>query len=305
MSSISEHDIQDFLRKTGEFLTELPLEARELALDEWRQHLRAYAVTNPHTDWTKLKLTIGGPRGLANMIRLKLGKPLQPHASANIKRAVLLTLAVSLTVTALLVGYIWWKFTPLLSVEDDRVQVLGGLIDIDGQLGQVKVGDNFEFSETQYKNIFEGTFPVPEAVEDLVIEFDRGQLELSYTPDALVAWNCKISSEPGDGFIGQDKDAVVMNLKSVGGTDCSIKIPNRLKHTISGDAGKIDLVAPSNDTFVQLGNGLVTIAPDSELSYRFDLKAGHGMVDGSFSKMSSENGIEIKVDLGNGQIQKK
>jgi hypothetical protein len=305
MSSISEHDIQDFLRKTGEFLTELPLDARELALDEWRQILRAYAQNNPHTDWTKLKLTIGGPRGLANIIRLKLGHPLQPNPNSNIKRAVLMTVMISLAVTALLIGFVWWKFTPLLSVEEDRVQVLGGLIDIDGQLGQVKVGDNFEFSEAQYKNIFEGTFPVPESIEDTVIEFDRGQLEISYTPDNLIAWNCKVSSEPSDGFIGQEKDVIVVNLKSVGGTDCSFKVPSRMKHTINGDAGKIDLIAPSNDTFVQLGNGLVSITPDSELSYRFDLKAGHGLVDGSFSKMSSENGIEIKVDLGNGQIQKK
>jgi hypothetical protein len=306
MNGITEQDIQDFLLKTEEFLSDLPLQEREMAMEEWRRQLRDYAQAMPGVDFTRFKMALGGPRGAANFIRLKQKIPLQYGSGPGIKRAVVLTTAAGIIAFVLLLGFLWWKFTPIFSFKEDRVQVLGGLIDIDGQLGQVKFGDNYEFSDSQFKNVFEGTYEIPaESVEDVLIEFDRGQIEISYTPDPRIVWNCKVSAEPGEGFIRQEKEVIIMNLKSVGGTDCEIKVPTRLKHTISGDAGKVDLIAPTNDTFVQLGNGIVLIAPDSENSYRFDLKVGQGLVDPSFAPLSSEDGIEIKVDLGNGSVQKK
>ncbi|MBY0515299.1 MAG: hypothetical protein K2P81_00215 [Bacteriovoracaceae bacterium] len=306
MTGITEQDVQDFLLKTEEFLAELSSDEREEALKNLSQQLHAYAHTMPGADFTKVKMALGGPRGAANFIRLKHKIPLQYTSAPNVKRAVSITLLSGLIAFFLILGVLWWKFTPILSVKEDRVQVLGGLIDIDGQLGQFKVGDSYEFSDSQFKNVFEGSYEIPpEQVEDVVIEFDRGQLEVSYTQESRLVWTCKVSAEPSDGFIRQEKEVVTMNLKSVGGTDCSIKVPAKFKYTINGDAGKVDIIAPANDTFVQLGNGMVVIAADSELSYRFDLKVGQGIVDPSFKSLSKEDGIELKVELGNGSIQKK
>lgn len=306
MSGITEYDIQDLLRKTEEHLSTLTVEERESALNELRETLRSYAHTVPGADFYKVKQAVGGPRGLANMLLLKARRPLEfSNYQAN-RRIVMVTLIASVIAFFMLLGFLWWKFTPILSVENDRVQVLGGLIDIDGQLGQVKFGDSYEFSDSQFKNVFEGSYEVPtEMVEDVQIEFDRGQLEVIYTQETRINWNCKLSNEPSDGFIRQEKDLLIVSFKNIGGVDCQVKVPAKLSYTITGDAGKVDLVAPAADTFVQLGNGMVTIAPDSEYSYKFDLKLGQGLVDPAFNGLSQDDGLEIKVELGNGQIQKK
>jgi hypothetical protein len=304
MSGITEQDIQDFWRKTEAFLNDLAPSDREVAKQKWIEELRAYGLTRGAIDFVRVKRSLGGPRGLANTILLHYKLPL--HPARTLEQSVFFILGIGFLTFTLLISALWWKFTPIFTVKDDRVQILGGLIDIDQQLGQVKIGDDYEYSDSQFKNVFEGSYEIPpDLVEDVQIEFDRGQMEITYSSDEKIVWNCRVTAEPSEGFIRQEKDLVVMNLKSVGGTDCSIKVPGRLKYTITGDAGKIDIIAPVNDTFVQLGNGLVEISPDSENNYRFDLKVGQGIVGPEFSQLSQDEGIEIKVELGNGKIQKK
>ncbi len=302
---INEIAVKDFLSKTEAYLQGLDLATRQAQLEEWGQTLRRYSEAHPGADLTRIKRLLGGPRGLANVILLRQGQPLKGTQARSTRQVLLWFTLVSTGLFVLLVGVLWWKFTPLIDVREDRVQVLGGLIDIDGQLGQVKVGDSFEYSDSQFKNLFEGSYEIPtEEVEDLILEFDRGQIELTYTPDNRLTWSCKVSTEPSDGFIRQQKEAVLVSFKGLGGADCSFKLPSRLKHTVHGDAGKVDVIAPTNDTFIQLGSGLVSVGPDAEVSCRFDLRVGAGQVDPALQKLSSEDGIEIKIDVGTGRVQK-
>jgi hypothetical protein len=301
---VPDYDIQDFLNKVEAHLQDLDLPVRQAALDEWRSTLHQYLQKMPDTDFLRLKRLLGGPRGVANTIRLQKGVSLKGSNASSTRQAVVWVLGSGALVFVLLLTFLWWKFTPLINISDERVQILGGLIDIDGQLGQVKMGDSFEYTDPQYKNFFEGNYEIPAEVEDMIVEFDRGQIELSYTPDNRLSWSCKVSTEPSDGFIRQEKEAVVVSLKNLGGSDCTFKLPSRLKHTINGDAGKVVVLAPANDTFVQLGSGLVEITPDSEVTYRFDVRVGTGAVDGDFAALSKDQGVEIKVDVGTGRVQK-
>lgn len=306
MADMSERDIQDFLNKVAVYLEDIPSDIKQPALEEWRSATLGYLRAHQGADIVRIHRLLGGPRVVANSIRLRTGHALKGSRAQSTRQAVAMVLGVGSLFMLVLVGVLWWKFTPILSVEQSRVQVLGGLIDIDNRLGQVKVGDSFEFSDTQYKNVFEGSYDIPdEIVEDVLLEFDRGQMELSYVDSNRISWECKISSEPSDGFITQEKELVTISLKKSGGADCTFKMPVRLKYTINGDAGKVDIIVPANDTFIQLGSGLVLIHPDSELSYRFDIRVGQGMVDPAFAAISQEGGIEVKVDVGTGSVEKK
>lgn len=302
---MSEPEIQDFLRKTASYLADMPVQERESALEALGSSLRAHRQALPQENFIRTKRLLGGPRGAANFLRLQKRLPLRGSRAQSTRQAMLMVFGSAAIVFLLLVFIFWWKFTPIYSNDNNRVQILGGLIDIDNQLGQVKVGDNYEFSDSQFKNVFEGSYEVPEEVEDVIVGFERGQMQITYTPDQRISWNCKVTDEPSDRFIKQDKEALEIDLRGPKGMDCIFKMPSKLKYTINGDAGKVDLVAPANDTFVQLGSGLVEVAPDSELSYRYDVKVGQGQVQGDFDMASKEGGIEIKVDVGTGNVQKK
>ena len=162
MTAISELEIQDLLQKAEAFLSDMPLDQKKQALEDWKTTFVGYKQAHPEVDFLRLKRLIGGPRGLANTIRLKHNLPLKGSKAQSTRQAVGMILGLASLFFLVLIGIFWWKFTPIISVDNNRVQVLGGLIDIDGPLGQVKVGDSFEFSQTQYRNVFEGSYEIPD-----------------------------------------------------------------------------------------------------------------------------------------------
>ncbi len=306
MGQVSEQEIQDFIAKIESYLEDIPSSERQTGLLEFKNKLSVYRDSHPDLNFLKLKMSLGGPQLVANQIRLERNQPLKNVSSQSINRFALIFFALSFFTFTAVVGVMWWKLTPFYSSTDEKIVVLGGLIEIDRQLGQAKIGDSFDFGETTYKNIFEGTFEVPTTTtEDVTLEFDKAQMEISFTQDSRITWNCKVSDEPSDSFIKQEKELVTVSLVGVGGSDCVFKLPSRLKYIVTGDSGKLDVIAPPNDLLVQLTNGIVSIAPDSELSYRFDLNVTNGFVDSNLRALSVDDGIEIKVELANGSIQKK
>lgn len=306
MSRVTEQEVQDFLTKTEIYLADIPMSERQTSLSEWKEKIKDYMEAFPEANFTQLKLDLGGPKVVSNLIRFQNKAPLKSYPKHMGTKIILLIFSMAIFTLVSTVGFLWWKFTPIFSTNDERTLVLGGLIDIDRQLGQVKVGDTYDFSESNYKNIFEGTYEVPiNSTEDIALEFDRGQLEVSFTDETRITWSCKVSTEPSDTFIKQETELVTVSLRGIGGSDCNFKIPSKMKYTISGDEGRINVIAPPNDTFIQLGNGSVNLYPDSEQSYRYDLKVSQGIIDPYFDEQTIADGLEIKVELINGTIQKK
>lgn len=306
MGQVSEQEIQDFLTKIESYLDDIPSSERQSGLLEFKNKLQSYQDAHPQFNFLQLKMSLGGPQLVANQIRLNQNQPLRTIKSQNVNRFALIFFALSFFTFTALMGVVWWKLTPFYSSTEEKIVVLGGLIEIDRQLGQAKIGDSFDFGATTYKNIFEGTFEVPATTtEDVTLEFDKAQLELTFTQDSRISWNCKVSDEPSDSFIKQEKELVTISLVGVGGSDCVFKLPSRLKYIVTGDSGKLDVIAPPNDLLVQLTNGIVAIAPDSELSYHFDLAVTSGFIDSNLKSLSVDDGIEIKVELANGSIQRK
>lgn len=306
MGQVTEQEIQDFMTKIESYLEDMPISERQSSLLEFKNKLSAYRDTYPDHNFTKLKMSLGGPQLVANQMRFDKNFLLRSIPQQRLNRFALLFFGLCFLTFSSLVGVIWWKFTPFYSSNEEKTVILGGLIEIDRQLGQMRVGDTFDFGETTYKNIFEGTFEVPtSSTEDVTLEFDKGQMELVFTQDSRITWNCKVSNEPSDSFIKQEKELVTVSLRGVGGAECVFKLPSRLKYIVSGDSGKLDIIAPPTDILVQLTNGIVALSPDTELSYRFDLNVENGFVDPQLRDISVEDGIEIKVELSNGSVQKK
>jgi hypothetical protein len=293
-----------FLKVLEGYLTEFNTQERHTIVNESRQNLTDMASKYP--DWSVKKIihALGGPKVIANRYLAEAGKKLHPN-HLSIGQGVFLAGGIMAASFALLFIYAVYRFTPLVLVKQDRIQLLGGIIDIDNRLGSFKMGTDFEFRDADYENIFDGSIDIGEDVEDLSLNFDRGQIEIAMSADERFSWNCKLEQEPNDQFLKNEKESLSVNLSQFGGAQCNLKIPSRLKITLTGQSGKVDLVDPANDSYIQLTNGLIALSFNPELKYRVETQVSNGSVDPAFKNLKDEGGIEIKVDLQNGRIQKR
>jgi hypothetical protein len=299
-------EYQDFLEKIARHLAPLGQSRKEEQLELLRQKLITYIQTHPQQKPLEVKRALGGIDGVVQHIFFNLNHPVTVTHHPLSAKVVILSLLFFFSLTA---GYLWWKFTPLLRVEKDRVQVLGGLIDIDGQLGSVKFGDNYEFGDSQFEDIFEGSFDTNETdYEDIDIRFDRGQMDLNFHDLPKISWNCKVSTEPEANFIRKEKDQLLIDFSDIGGMDCTLILPSKFQFTVEGNDGLVTLNDPGNDIFVKLQNGQVLLAVKDLNRYNFDLSLSQGLIAPQLKKAKStlgEQAIEVKVELENGMIQTK
>jgi hypothetical protein len=239
MQPLAEQEIQDFIAKVERELEDLPLEDKQKGLLELKEKLNLYHQRFPQRKVEETKFALGGVKQAANMIRFEKYYPLRNVPRQTAQKMLLAFLAFSFLSFAALISFLWWKFTPLYQENEEKIVVLGGLIEVDRQLGQLKVGDSFDYGTANYNNIFEGSFEVPQnATEDITLEFDKGQFEFSFSADSRISWNCKVAAEPSDSFIRQESELVLISLKGIGGADCTFKLPSRVKYIITGESGK-------------------------------------------------------------------
>jgi hypothetical protein len=199
-----------------------------------------------------------------------------------------------------------WKFTPLFKVDEknQRVIILGGLIDVNGVSGKIKVGDQYQFIPNKFNNQFNGTIDVPrDEFDELVINFKSGSLDFKTNIDRKLSWDCKLEKAPGQDFINMGKDIIEIDLEKTGGSSCMIGVPIDLKLTVDGEDGQISIEEPEFDTYIDIDNGSVRLMVNPEVEYKYDLSVRNG----SFPKLKSsenEDAYEIKIHMENGKILK-
>jgi len=200
-----------------------------------------------------------------------------------------------------------WKFTPLISVdeENERVTILGGLIDVDGKAGRLQIGadrfDGFGF-ETR---TFDGNRTIDRAnIRQIIVPFTHGKLEFSPShSENELRWKCRVTGGNGTAIADESKKQFTLSLEKVGGSKCDIQLPKGVPSVISGSNGKLEIERPHSDMQVRLDNGKVTIAPEPNRKYRFDLSVANGIVD-DFVSSEAADALKIKVVVANGYIKR-
>lgn len=301
--ALTPEEKSDFLSKTSNYLQDCSMEEKNNHLNKLKEYLDSYDKNFPETKISQLKKDLGGPAIVANNLLFQAGKKIQHQESLSIIHYLLILSLVTFIGFTSLIGFVVYRFSPLVSINEDRIQILGGLVDIDSKLGSFKVGDDYQFNQSSYENVFEGALDLSEELEDLSLQFYRGQIEISTTDALKISWDCKLENEPSETFIKEEKEALQIDLKPYGGVDCTLKVPSKLKLTIVGENGKIDLIEPLNDSYINLKNGLVIITPHPEYKYRFDTQIENGLSDDFFKSLNDPNGIEIKVEIENGSLK--
>lgn len=195
------------------------------------------------------------------------------------------------------------KFTPIIKVDEEKnhVTLLGGLIDINGQSGRIKIFDQYQFVENTFSNEFIGDFELTSDIDEVLLNFSEGIYRFRNSKDQKVYWSCKLESLPTDEIVQFETGTLSLNLKKYQGS-CDIEIPLDSKLTISGKNGQVILDKPQYDLFTELENGTIKMITNRGIGYKFDVTVDNGISRQDLRSSSDPNAYEINIQLENGSF---
>ncbi len=211
--------------------------------------------------------------------------------------------AFSTVIVVIGISILVYKFTPILKIDEEknRVIILGGLIDIDGKAGKVKVLDEYHFSDEKFNNDFKANIDLGQEKDELIMKFDSGNIQIQTSETSEVIIDCKLSKQPTDNIILHEQDLVRVDLTKISGSNCNLKIPLEKKVSLEGKHGNVFLNQPEFDAYIDIKNGKVSILPENEIDYKYQLNISNGY-KGEFESSEAENAYEIQVNVDNGSI---
>jgi hypothetical protein len=306
---VNEKILENYLVGLEAQLKDLPVATKAKIIVQFNEKIQQLHQTNNHLTTDQILNDLGSVESVANHYRLdnNLATIKTPITSKSWFKLTTIFLVLPLFFISITFVWLIWKFTPILKIDEDnqRVVILGGLIDIDSKGGKIKIGDDYKFSDAKYSNTFEGAIEInSEITEDLEINFASGKLELLNSDSTKLSWNCRLEQDPGKDLINEQDDVVQLDFYKFGSSDCKIYIPSKMKVSVEGENGNIFVEEAEYDIFVQLVNGLVVVNPNPEILYKYDLKSDNGTV-ATFDKSDSADAFEVRIHIKNGNIENK
>jgi len=214
--------------------------------------------------------------------------------------------AILTVCTFLFFGFVIWKFTPILKVdeENNKVTILGGLIDIDGKAGKIKLFDETHFTQDKYTNDLQASFTLEQDKDDILIKFKSGQFTLKNSESKELTLNCKLASPADEKMIIQEDDFIEINFLHIDGATCEVLVPENKKLVLEGSESAINILNPEFNIYIELNGGSVAITPALEIDYKYNLNVDDGYV-GEFQSSTSEEAYEIQIQIKKGSIVTK
>ena len=300
--------LNQYLFQLEKHLVDLSPSDRSKIVLEIQQHIEEALEKYSDKSLENILEDLGSPERVANHYRLDRGlKTFKPKRNPIIKW-LSITFLGSIGLFFVFILTLIWKFTPVFEVNEktQQVTILGGLIDINGTSGKIKIMDEYKFVDNKFTNHFDGSIDFPrEEYDELVINFKSGILNLNTSPDPKLTWNCKLEVPPNEDFMDRNKGVVIINLENYEGVDCEIGVPAEVKLTIDGKDAQISVNDAEFDTFIEINNGSVFFNYNPEVDYTYDLKVKNGTVSSEFISSKAKNAYETRIYINKGSIQKQ
>lgn len=296
--------LEQYLYDLEKSLRDFPPSNRAKILNEITRKIEQAREQYPDKSIDNILRDLGSADRVANHYRLESGfKTFKPERHPILKFFTIAFLGTFL-ISVISIGVLIWKFTPIIKIDEEKehFMLLGGLIDIDGKSGKVKVFDQYKFVQNKYTNEFEGSYETSSQQEELLIHFSSGYITLKNSFDKSISWNCKIQYPPNEDILSIKDDNIRMNLDQFGGGSCTISVPINFKLTVEGQEGEVTLIEPEFDSFVDINDGNIHVKHSPEVAYKYSVSLKNGMKDKFPKNSDKDDAYEIQLELKNGSI---
>ncbi|MES2200721.1 MAG: NINE protein, partial [candidate division FCPU426 bacterium] len=171
-------------------------------------------------------------------------------------------------------GALIWHFSPLIQINNQRVRLFNGAIDINGDTGDVKVGDSVVGGGEARS--FEGTQVLAAgAVDSVSLHFVNGKAKVSPSPDNKIHWKFEVKGGENSSASLSGREFKV-DLSETGSANGELQVPGKVKIRVEGVNGDLSVERPRANVEISMVNGNVSFVPDKNLKYRYDANTVHG-----------------------------
>jgi hypothetical protein len=292
--------LEAYLTALENVLRPFPVSDRAEIVTEIKSHVLSALERDPQASLDSVLTALGEPETVANRYLMERGlQPTKPPISPMVKWIVIGGLGF-FAMLLIFIGVMLFHFAPLLKVDGDKehVSILGGVIDVDGKNGRVRIGGNI--IEDGDQKTFSGNADTTLST-NAVIQFSKGSFEISNTDESKLSWECHTS---GDHELNTptpvlDKKNLTIDFGKLKNLNCDFSVPKNLHVDVRGENGSIRVEEPHFNLVTRLTHGKVILQPDSDESYHYALSVKEGKMDQfkSAEKAPSYT-IDITVDKG-------
>lgn len=292
--------LEHYLSSLDRSLNAIPVSDRADIVTEIKSHVLSALEREPKASLDSVLSALGEPEIVANHYLLERGlKPGKPPVSPVVKWIVIGFLGTG-ALMVVFFGLLLHAVGPVVKIsdKDERVTLLGGLIDIDGKAGTVKIGDSF-IDGGGPREKFQGSAAVKTG-DKLFVKFANGSVTASTGTDSQITWSCSGRQEKGlPPAVAEKDNEKTLDLSSLDHLRCSLTFPKGAAAHVEGRNGKISLEKPEFDLDAELDNGKAFVEKGGA-KYAFDFSVRNGKVSAPASDPNPDYRLHIQV--GNGKI---
>lgn len=302
-----ELKIEHYLLQLDRELQALPVSQRAEIITEIKSHIVESGEKDPTRDIDRILADLGAPRTVAERYLATKGIA---YAAPRRSGRWLKWIAVGTVAFFAMIFFsgmmLIWYFSPLVKVDEEkgRVVLLGGLIDVNEKIGQVKIGDMVVNDALKDAVNVQGEENIGDAKIKIVkIPFNTAKLELTSGTDKRLSWDCKSATNvPLNAEV--QSGVLTLNLDKLSFAKCAITLPIGLLTQIHGVNGDMVIDRPLDAMEIALDNGKVNIHPAPDKTYDFDVSVKNGLQD-FFPRSNDKEAVRVKVNVVNGLVKKE
>ena len=301
---MQNQELEHYLVRLEKALGPIPIGDKAEIITEIKSHVIEAADGSDAQPIHQILQSLGEPEQVASRYLLERGLTLRKPPRRPIIKWITIGFLGTFAITVLAIGVLVWKFTPLVQVdeEQDRVQLLGGLIDVNGKAGSIRIGEELQLTGFDHNLSGEEDFSISE-IEDVNLNFSNGKFSVKNNSDNKFRYSCKTFGSASNDIITTTNKTLMVDFTSLGGCKCDLELPVGVKFVLDGSNGKVKLDKLKNHISVNILNGKIDLSPDPSSQYKYQTSVVNGKV-ANFSNSSSENAYEIKLSLTNGKIDR-
>jgi len=298
----TDASLEQYLFKLDKALGQMSVSDRAEIITEIKSHILDSVERNTDQGIQQTLDALGAPEVVANRYLMEKGlKPMKPGKSPTIKWLTIGFLG-TLGIFFLFVTILIWKFTPIIKIDgaNERISILGGLIDIDGNDGKFNVDGKINIEGK--KRSFKGSKDIAgSSIKIVKVTFLNANLKIYSSKSNQLTWDCKLSEEKESKNVSEIGEEFILSFNNTKTAKCDVYVPATVSLKLEGGNGKIDFEKISFAVDANVVNGDISFTPEAAQKYKFETEIVNGSVNG-LNSSPVKDALLIKIKIINGKV---
>lgn len=290
--------LEQYLGKLDKGLGPIPVSEKAEIITEIKSHILDAQAKDSSKRLEDILAAIGEPEFVANRYLIERGlKPMKTPTHPIFKWLIIGFLG-TFAIIVLFVTILIWKFTPIMKIQDDKVSLLGGTIDVDNSetyfSRTMNIGKGATFEEKAFD---------PSKIKSVNIQNGSGDVKIKAikSGDAVIRVGRKGHKCDFAAKLGANGELLVTtsDKHSCSFTSIEASLPSKTSIKAMAGSGNINIDSISGNIKAQTGSGDIGVYIEQKTKSKLEFTTGSGDILVNLPKNSN---VEYNFISGSGRV---